>query len=104
MVMKKTKSTVFGLILGLIYGYVLAAAVVPLITSIPPSTLPVPILQPAERSAQTVEQAQSSFDQLLATLSTPQSIQIISLLIGAFIALLLILTVRKGAKTPGKKG
>ena len=104
LIMKKNKPSVFGLILGLVYGYVLAAAVVPLMTNIAPSKIPVPIIQPAERSAAVAQQAQNSFDQLLATLSSPQNIQILSLLIGVFIALLLLLTVRKGVKNPGKKG
>ena len=104
LIMKKNKPSVFGLILGLVYGYVLAAAVVPLMTSIEPSKIPVPIIQPADRSAAVAQQAQNGFDQLLATLSSPQNIQILSLLIGVFIALLLLLTVRKGVKNPGKKG
>ncbi len=104
LIMKKNKPSVFGLILGLVYGYVLAAAVVPLMTNIAPSKIPVPIIQPAERSAAVAQQAQNSFDQLLATLSTPQNIQILSLMIGVFIVLLLLLTVRKGVKNPGKKG
>ena len=104
LIMKKSKSSVFGLILGLVYGYVLAAAVVPLMTNIEPSKIPVPIIQPADRSAAVAQQAQNGFDQLLATLSSPQNIQILSLLIGVFIALLLLLTVRKGVKNPGKKG
>ena len=104
LIMKKSKSSVFGLILGLVYGYVLAAAVVPLMTNIEPSQIPVPIIQPADRSAAVAQQAQNGFDQLLATLSSPQNIQILSLLIGVFIALLLLLTVRKGVKNPGKKG
>jgi hypothetical protein len=104
LIMKKNKPSVFGLILGLVYGYVLAAAVVPLMTSIAPSKIPVPIIQPADRSAAAAQQAQNGFDQLLATLSSPQNIQILSLLIGVFIALLLLLTVRKGVKNPGKKG
>lgn len=103
-IMKKTRPGAFGLILGLAYGYVLAAAVVPLVTDVKPSTLPVPIIQPAERSAQSAQEAQSRLDQMLASLSTPQSIQILALLIGAFIVLLLLLTVRKGVKSPGKKG
>ena len=104
LIMKKNKPSVFGLILGLVYGYVLAAAVVPLMTNIAPSKIPVPIIQPADRSAAVAQQAQNGFDQLLATLSSPQNIQILSLLIGVFIALLLLLTVRKGVKNPGKKG
>ena len=51
LIMKKSKSSVFGLIWGLTYGYVLMAAVLPLVTSIQPSQIPVPIIQPAERSA-----------------------------------------------------
>lgn len=103
--MKKTKPGVGGLILGLVYGYVLAAAVVPLVTNVKPSSLPVPIIQPSERSPQAVQQAaQTGFDQLLAKLSTPQNIQILTILLGLFIVLLLLITVRKGAKSPGKKG
>ena len=104
LIMKKSKSSVFGFILGLVYGYVLAAAVVPLMTNIEPSQIPVPIIQPAERSVTVAQQAQNGFDQLLATLSSPQNIQILSLVIAVFIVLLLLLTVRKGVKNPGKKG
>ena len=104
LIMKKNKPSVFGLILGLVYGYVLAAAVVPLMTNIEPSQIPVPIIQPAERSVTVAQQAQNGFDQLLATLSSPQNIQILSLVIAVFIVLLLLLTVRKGVKNPGKKG
>ena len=99
----KAKPGAFGLILGLTYGYVFAAAAVPLVTSIDPSKIPVPIIQPAERTGQVAQQAQSGANQLLATLSSPQSIQILSFMIGAFIVLLLLLTVRKGVKNPAVK-
>ena len=99
----KAKPGAFGLILGLTYGYVLAAAAVPLVTSIAPSKIPVPIIQPGERTGQVAQQAQSGANQLLETLSSPQSIQILTLVIGAFIVLLLLLTVRKGVKNPAVK-
>lgn len=114
LIMKKSKSSIFALILGLTYGYVLIAAVLPLVTNIPPSSIPVPIIQPSGKSEQVAQQAQSGANQLLETLSSPQSIQILTFVIGAFIVLLLLLTVRKGvknpavrspaAKTPEKKG
>ena len=69
LIMKKSKSSVFGLILGLVYGYVLAAAVVPLMTNIEPSQIPVPIIQPAERSVTVAQQAQNGF-YCLSTTST----------------------------------
>ncbi len=101
LIMKKSKSTIFALILGLVYGYVLMAAVLPLVTNIPPSSIPVPIIQPSGQSEQIAQQAQSKADQLWETLATPQNIQILTALIIVFIALFLILTVRKGAKSPG---
>ena len=103
LIMKKKKSTVFALILGLTYGYVLMAAVLPLVTNIPATSLPVPIIQPSGKSEQVAQQAQSQADQLWETLATPQNIQILTGLIIVFIALFLILTVRKGAKSPGAK-
>ena len=103
LIMKKKKSTVFALILGLTYGYVLMAAVLPLVTNIPPSSIPVPIIQPSGKSEQVAQQAQSGANQLLETLSSPQSIQILTFVIGAFIVLLLLLTVRKGVKNPAVK-
>jgi len=103
LIMKKSKSTIFALILGLTYGYVLMAAVLPLVTNIPPSSIPVPIIQPSGKSEQVAQQAQSGANQLLETLSSPQSIQILTFVIGAFIVLLLLLTVRKGVKNPAVK-
>jgi LPXTG-motif cell wall-anchored protein len=103
LIMKKKKSTVFALILGLTYGYVLMAAVLPLVTNIPATSLPVPIIQPSGKSEQVAQQAQSGANQLLETLSSPQSIQILTFVIGAFIVLLLLLTVRKGVKNPAVK-
>ena len=103
LIMKKSKSTIFALILGLTYGYVLMAAVLPLVTNIPATSLPVPIIQPSGKSEQVAQQAQSGANQLLETLSSPQSIQILTFVIGAFIVLLLLLTVRKGVKNPAVK-
>ena len=72
-------------------------------TGLDPSKIPVPIIQPAERTGQVAQQAQSGANQLLATLSSPQNIQILTFLIGAFIVLLLLFTVRKGVKNPAVK-
>ena len=45
----KSKPAVFGMIWGLAYGYLLSAAVLPLISSNPAATIPVPLLRPVER-------------------------------------------------------
>lgn len=101
----KSKPSVWGLIWGLAYGYLLSAAALPLIISNPDAKLPVPLLRPAERpaTAVTASQGPSPLDQLFTTLSQPENIQVLTVVIGAFIVILLLLTVRSGVKSGAKK-
>jgi hypothetical protein len=100
----KSKSGVFGMIWGLVYGYVLSAAVLPLISSNPAAALPVPLLRPAEREpGAAAAQASSTLDQIFTNLAQPQTVQILGIMIGVFIVLLLLLTVRSGVKGGAKK-
>ncbi len=98
----KSKASIWGLIWGLIYGYVLTAATLPLISSNPNVELPVPLLRPGERTA-VAAQGPNPFNQLFITLSQPENVRILSIVIGVFIVLLLLLTVRSGVKSGAKK-
>lgn len=101
----KSKPSVWGMIWGLVYGYILSAVSLPLIFSNLSLTLPVPILRPMPRStaATAATAGRNSLDQLFASLAQEQNVQIIGILIGAFIVLLLLLTVRSGVKSGAKK-
>ena len=66
LIMKKKKSTVFALILGLTYGYVLMAAVLPLVTNIPAILNARADHSALRASGQVAQQAQSGANQLLA--------------------------------------
>jgi hypothetical protein len=98
----KSKPTVWGLIWGLLYGYILSAAALPLIISNANVRLPVPVLRPGERAAVAAE-GPSLFSQLFSTLSQPENVRILSIVIGVFIVFLLLLTVRSGVKSGAKK-
>lgn len=98
----KSKASVWGLIWGLLYGYILSAATLPLIISDPNVQLPVPVLRPGERAA-VAAQGPNPFSQLFSTLSQPENIRILGIVIGVFIVLLLLLTVRSGVKSGAKK-
>lgn len=101
----KSKASVWGLIWGLAYGYILSAAALPLIFSSLAITLPVPILRPMPRSttATAATAVPNALDQLFMTLAQEENVKIIGILIGAFIVLLLLLTVRSGVKSGAKK-
>jgi hypothetical protein len=100
----KSKPGVFGMIWGLVYGYILSAAVLPLISTNPAAALPVPVLRPVEREpGAAAAQASSALDQLFTNLAQPQTVQILGIMIGVFIVLLLLLTVRSGVKGGAKK-
>ncbi|MEZ4768350.1 MAG: hypothetical protein R2844_07980 [Caldilineales bacterium] len=96
----KSRKGVFGLIWGFVYGYLLAAAVIPLITVVPAGTLPFPILYPADLPSGDV---QAATNQLWTRLSEPQTISAITILIGLFLVVFLLLTVRRGVKRGGGK-
>ena len=100
----KSKPGVFGMIWGLAYGYLLSAAVLPLISSNPAATIPVPLLRPVERApGSAAAQASSTLNQLFTTLAEPQNVRIIASVLGIFIIVLLLLTVRSGVKSGAKK-
>lgn len=91
----KNKKGVFGLIWGFIYGYLLAAAVIPLISAVPFGVFPFPILYPADVQTGAVQVATNQF---WTRLSQPETISTITCVIGLFLVLFLLLTVRRGAR------
>jgi hypothetical protein len=91
----KTKQGAFGLVWGMMIGYLLAAAVIPLISNVPPGTLPVPLLYPPERQP---GQVQAQTEALWSRLAQPQTISVLTWIIGLFLAVVLLLTVRRGVK------
>ncbi len=101
---RKPNPGLFGLILGLAYGYLLAAALQPLLIDDPANPLPVPLLRPpqgtttAENAATVAAEASNALDQLFTSLAQPQTIQIIAALLGIAIVLLVLLSVRRGVK------
>ena len=97
----KSKKGVFGLIWGMVYGYLLASAVIPLISAVPVGALPFPVLYPAERQPGA---EQAAANQLWERLSEPQTLNTITILIGLFLVVFLLLVVRQGVrKGKGKK-
>lgn len=101
---RKPETGLLGLLLGLAYGYLLAAAVQPLLIDDPAVLLPVPLLRPPEgtttagNAAAAAAGVSSALDQLFTTLAQPQTIQIVAILLGIAIVLLILLSVRRGAK------
>lgn len=101
---RKPNPGLFGLIFGLAYGYLLAAALQPLLIDDPANPLPVPLLRPpqgtttAENAATVAAEASNVLDQLFTSLAQPQTIQIIAALLGIAIVLLVLLSVRRGVK------
>ena len=91
----KSKKGVFGLTWGFLYGYLLAAGVIPLISAVPAGVFPVPILYPADVQPGAVQVATNQF---WTRLSQPETISTLTCLIGAFLVLFLLLTVRRGAR------
>ena len=100
----KSKPGAWGLIWGLLYGYLLSAAVLPLISSNPAASLPLPLLRPASsQPGAAASQSSGGANQIFTTLAEPQNVQVIAVGIGIFIVLLLLLTVRGGVKSGAKK-
>jgi hypothetical protein len=100
----KSKAGIWGLIWGLVYGYLLSAGVQPLISSNTAAYLPLPLLRPGPRQpGQAAAQASSSLDQFFTTLAQPENVQVIASIIGIFIIVLLLLTVRRGVKSGKSK-
>lgn len=101
---RKPNPGLLGLFLGLAYGYLLAAAVQPLLIDDPSNPLPVPLLRPpqgtttAQNAAAVTTGASNALNQLFTSLAQPQTIQIIAILLGIAIVLLVLLSVRRGVK------
>lgn len=101
---RRPNSGLLGLFLGMAYGYLLVAAVQPLLVENPVYLLPVPILRPPQgtttaENVTTVESAVSTaLDQLFTSLNQPQTIQIIAILMAIAIVLLALFSVRRGMK------
>ncbi len=91
----KSKKGVFGMVWSLIYGYLLASAVIPLVSAAPVGVLPFPLLYPAPRQP---GQAAAAADTLWTRLAQPETIDVLTWVIGGFLVLLLLLTVRQGVK------
>lgn len=91
----KPKQGVFGLVWGLVLGYLLASAVIPLISTVPVGTLPFPLLYPAPRQP---GQAAAAAEAFWTRLAQPETISVLTWVIGAGLVLLLLLTVRRGVK------
>lgn len=94
-VVMTSKQGVFGLVWGIVYGYLLASAVIPLISDVPVGALPFPLLYPMPRQP---GQAAVAADTLWTRLAQPEAISTLTWIIGASLVLLLLLTVRKGVK------
>jgi hypothetical protein len=101
---RRPNAGLLGLLLGMAYGYLLVAAVQPLLVEDPAYLLPVPILRPPEgtTTAENVTALESTvsiaLDQLFTSLNQPQTIQIIAILMAIAIVLLALFSVRRGMK------
>jgi hypothetical protein len=105
LIIKKGKPSIAGGILGLLDGYLVAAASFPLLFNIKPSLLPVPPIRPFEAAKAghgAPGGATSAAGNLLANLAQPENVQILAIVIAAGLALLLFLTVRRGNKRSGR--
>lgn len=103
---KKHKTGIGGAILGIGYGYLLSAAILPLL-GFPAGLLPIPFIRPFDPTMPEPspppagETAESG--NLLTTLSQPEVVSMITLAITASMAIFLLLSVRRGSKS-GKRG
>lgn len=94
----KSKPSAMGLFLGMLYGYMLSAAALPLIITDANFKLPVPFLRAVEPgTAAATAQGASALNKVYATLNQPQNVRIFGLLIGILIVVILLTSVRKGA-------
>ncbi len=103
---KKRKPSIVGTILGLFYGYLLSAAILPLL-GFPPGFLPLPFLRPFDPTMPAptapVAGASAGSGGLLARLSQPEAINLITVAITASMAVFLLASARRGSKS-SKKG
>lgn len=105
----KSKPSPLGMLFGLAYGYLLSAAMLPLLLPGSGGRLPIPFLRaaaaPATGAAAAAEAAStgSLLNRLLTSLGDPQSIRLVGWLLGFIIVLILLLSVRNSAKSGSKK-
>lgn len=103
---KKRKPGIWGAVLGIVYGYLIAAAVLPIL-GLPAGLLPIPFLRPfdptmPEASTAPADETAESGD-LLTTLSQPGVVSMIAMAITASMAIFLLFSVRRGSKS-SKRG
>lgn len=106
LLIKKRKPSVIGAILGIVYGYLVAAAILPLL-GLPAGLLPIPFLRPFDPTmpepSATPDTAAEDTGGLLETLAQPGTASMIALVIMVSMAAILLLSVRRGSKS-GKRG
>lgn len=105
MLKKKRKAGIVGTILGLFYGYLLSAAILPLL-GFPAGFLPLPFLRPFDPKMPAPAAAAATGTgggSLLARLSQPETINLITIAITASMAVFLLASARRSAKS-GKRG
>ena len=102
----KGAASVWGMIWGLMQGYIFAAIVLPMLIPSRWAILPVPYLRLAQ---DTVEKDHHHghnkvdiWGQMLASLSKPENIRYLAIIIGLIIVLLVLYAVRKGVKSGAK--
>lgn len=79
------KHSILGGVLGLAYGYLLSAAILPLLFDVPASSLPIPLLRP-------IQDLDVWVDRLIEALAKPENIQIAAIAIAIGIVLVVILS------------
>lgn len=97
---KRRKGKVLGAGIGIAYGYLLSAAVLPLLLGVPAGNLPIPFLRPYDPQAPQTAPAASAGGggSLVDSLSQPETVRLVSLLIMVGLAVFLLLTARRSAK------
>jgi hypothetical protein len=103
---KKRKPGIAGALLGLAYGYLLSAGILPLL-GFPAGFLPIPLIRPFDPTMPVPSTAPSDgglgSGNLLATLSQPEVVSMIALVITIGMAIFLLLSVRRSNKS-AKRG
>lgn len=97
---KRRKGRVLGAGIGIAYGYLLSAAALPLVLGIPAGNLPIPFLRPYDPQAPQAAPAGATGGggNLMSSLSQPETIQLVSMLITVGLAVFLLLMARRSAK------
>lgn len=103
----KGAASVWGMIWGLLQGYIFAAIVLPMLIPSRWAILPVPYLRLAQDAVDKdiYHDHGSKVDiwgQMLASLSKPENIRYLGIILGLLIVLLVLFAVRKGVKSGAK--